>query len=61
MRYFVLLLVLMMAGCGHPERVSDLPLSGQHDQDGQVIEVKPGEAPRSNLAADRLDAAAGTH
>ena len=50
--------MLLLVACGHPERVSELPLSGQRFDDSMET-VGPDEAPRSNLAADRLDAVAG--
>lgn len=56
----IMLLIASLGACGHPERFSELPLSGQ-SYDDSTETVAPGEAPRSNLAADRVDAAAGAN
>ena len=54
-----LVLILALAACGHPERVSELPMTPQPDRSDPPAPAKPGDPPRSVLSGDRLDAARG--
>lgn len=52
-------LILGLTACGHPERVSELPMTPQPDLSDPPEAAKPGDPPRSVLSGDRLDAARG--